>query len=155
MPFRITALPLASFAPLFALDDAPLAARGHRRVTADAQPGFPCRVSLVDAVPGENLILAHFEHQPAATPFRASHAIYVREAAVEAHPDVDEVPALLRSRTLSLRGFDAEGMLRAADLAEGYAAEPAIEAMLADPVVAYIHLHYAGPGCYAARVDRV
>jgi hypothetical protein len=26
--------------------------------------------------------------------------------------------------------------------------------MLADPHVAYLHAHYAKPGCYAARIDR-
>ncbi|WP_375286204.1 DUF1203 domain-containing protein [Sphingomonas sp.] len=154
MAFRISALPLAPFAPLFCLDDAGLAARGACRVVADRTPGFPCRVSLVDAAPGERLILTHWQHQPAETPFRASHALYVREDAAQAHPAPGEVPALLRLRTLSLRGFDATGMLVAADLAEGPALEPALEAMLAAAPVAYVHLHYAKPGCYAARADR-
>jgi hypothetical protein len=154
MSFRISALPLAPFAPLFALDDAALAARGARRMIADKTPGFPCRVSLEDAQPGETLILTHWEHQRADTPFRASHALYVREGAVEAHPEAGEVPALLRLRTLSLRGFDDGGMLIAADLAEGHALEPALASMLAAPAVAYVHLHYAKPGCYAARADR-
>ena len=37
---------------------------------------------------------------------------------------------------------------------EGEAAAPVIERMLADPGVAYLHAHYAKPGCYAARIDR-
>lgn len=153
MTFRISALPMAPFAPLFALDDGALAARRARRVVADKTPGFPCRVSLVDAAPGEPLILTHWEHQPANTPFRASHAIYVREAASEAEPALGEVPELLRLRTLSLRGFDSEGMIVAADLVDGPALEPALEAVLAKLRVAYVHLHYAKLGCYAARVD--
>lgn len=152
--FRISALPYALFADLFALDEATLAARRARRVVADRSPGFPCRVSLEDAAPGETLILAHHVHQNADTPFHASHAVYVRESAAQAKPDAGELPALFRSRTLSLRGFDAEGMMCAADLAEGGALEPALEAMLADMSVAYVHLHYAKPGCYAARADR-
>lgn len=154
MTFRISALPLAPFVPLFTLDAEALAARGARRVIADRTPGFPCRVSLVDAAPGETLILTHWQHQPADTPFRASHALYVRESAVEARPDPGAVPELLRRRTLSLRGFDAAGMLVSADLTEGTALEPALETMLAAPEVAYVHLHYAKPGCYAARADR-
>lgn len=154
MTFRIFALPMAPFTPLFALDNETLAGRGARRVTADAKPGFPCRVSLVDATPGETLILAHWEHQNADSPFRASHALYVRERAEQAHLAIGEVPELLRLRTLSLRGFDAAGMLVTADLAEGRALEPALETMLGMPEVAYVHLHYAKPGCYAARADR-
>lgn len=139
---------------MFALPDAALAAHNARRVVAQPRGSYPCRVSLADAQPGETLILVNYEHQPAASPFRASHAIYVREGATQARPAAGEVPALFRSRLLSLRGFGDDGMIHAADLAEGAVLEPAITAMLADPTVAYIHLHYAKPGCYAARVDR-
>ena len=81
MSFRISGLPAAPFVPLFALSEAEL--RRHRAVrrVADRTPGFPCRVSLRDADPGETVLLVHFEHQPADTPYRAGHAIYVREGA--------------------------------------------------------------------------
>ncbi len=80
--FQIQALPAAPFTPLFELPEDELAARGAVRRVADAKPGFPCRVSLADAEPGETVILAHYEHQPADSPFRASHAVYVRKDAV-------------------------------------------------------------------------
>jgi hypothetical protein len=147
MSFRIAALPLAPFVALFALDDAALAACGVRRVIADASPGYPCRVSLIDAAPGERLILLNHRHQPADTPFRAAHAIYVRESATEARPDVNEIPALLRHRTLSPRAFDADGMMRDAALTPG-------DALLAPPAIATVHIHFAAPGCYAARAGR-
>jgi hypothetical protein len=153
MTFRLSALPYAPFAPLFALADAELPAHRARRVTVGTG-GYPCRVSLTDAAPGETVILVHYEHQPADTPFRAGHAIYVRENAAQAHPAPGAIPALFRTRLLSLRGFDADDMLVAADIAPGEALEPAIEANFADPAVAYLHLHFAKPGCYAARVDR-
>ena len=154
MSFRISPLPRARFAHLFALPDDALPAHGARRVLAGPDGGYPCRVSLRDAGPGERLILINYQHQDADTPFRASHAVYVRHDAVEAAPAPGEVPALFRSRLLSLRAFDADGMMRDADVAPGSAVEPAIAAMLADPDIAYLHLHYAKPGCYAARVDR-
>jgi hypothetical protein len=154
MPFRITALPRAPFAHLFALSDEALLPYRARRVVAAPGLGYPCRVSLVDAQPGETVVLVHHEHQAADTPFRASHAIYVRETAEHAHPAPGEVPAMFRTRLLSLRGFDAAGMMLAADAVAGVALEPALDAMLSDPAVAYVHLHFAKPGCYAARVDR-
>lgn len=154
MAFTVSSLPIEPFAPLFALDDVVLAQRGAMRVVADARFAFPCRVTLDDAEPGERLILLNYEHQDADTPFRSAHAIYVREAAVEATATTNALPPALRRRLLSLRGFDAAGMLRDADVVEGAVAEPVIERMLADPVIAYLHAHYARPGCYAARIDR-
>lgn len=154
MAFRISGLPLAEFEPLFGLTDAQLAARHIVRRTATERPGFPCRVSLQDAQIGERLLLLNYEHLPVASPYRAGHAIYVRENATEAHLAVNEVPDVLRTRLLSVRGFDHEGMMTAADVVQGLEVEPLIERMLADPNVAYLHVHNAKPGCFAARVDR-
>ena len=153
MAYAVTSLPAEPFAPLFAMDDEGLAARGARRVVADAPLGFPCRVSLDDAAPGETLILVNYEHQPAATPFRASHAVFVREG-VEPVATVDAMPPALRRRLLSLRAFDADHMMIAADIVEGVDAGTLIARMFADPNIAYLHAHYAKWGCYAARIDR-
>jgi len=154
MPFRISALSRQSFEHLFNLSDEELAAHGAVRRIVDAKPGFPCRVSLADAEIGESVILVHYEHQPAPTPFRASHAIYVRPDVDAAQPAIGEVPQALRSRILSLRAFDETGMLLDADLADGRELEPVVTRLLADPCVAYLQAHYAKPGCYAARIDR-
>src|SRR5262245_10497551 len=110
MSFRIVGLAPESFVPLFSMTDAQLAAHGAVRRIADEKPGYPCRVSLTDAEPGQPVILVHYEHHPVASPYRASHAIYVREG--EATYDaVDQVPDALRSRLLSVRGFDKGGFL--------------------------------------------
>ncbi len=153
MAYAVTSLPAEPFAPLFAMDDETLAARGARRVIADVARGFPCRVSLDDAEPGETLILVNYEHQSAPTPFRASHAVFVREN-VEPVATVDEMPPALRRRLLSLRAFDADHMMIAADIVEGVEAGTLIARMFADPDIAYLHAHYAKWGCYAARIDR-
>ena len=152
MSFRVTGLPAEPFQPLFAMSDVELAQRQARRLTADG-PGYPCRVSLTDAAPGDQLILLNYQHQDADTPFRASHAIYVRpgEARFDA---VAEIPTQLRKRLLSLRAFDRAGMMLEADVADGIAVEPVIARMFYNDKVAYLHLHYARQGCYAARVDR-
>jgi hypothetical protein len=155
MDFRIVALPASRFAPLFGLPDAELAARGVRRVVADREPGFPCRVSLADAAPGETLLLLNYEHLPLPGPYRSSHAIYVREQATECVPDVNEIPAVLATRLLSVRAFDAAGMMIDADVSPGSDVAPLIGRYLDDPRVAFVHLHNARPGCYAAQAVRV
>jgi hypothetical protein len=153
MGFRITGLRAELFTELFTLSDDALAARGAVRRIADARPGYPCRISLTDAEPGQEVILTHFEHHAVASPFRASHAIYVR-AGERRFDAVDEVPEQLRLRLLSVRAFDQAGMLLAADVADGPRLEAAIARLLDDARAAYLHVHYAKPGCYAARVDR-
>jgi hypothetical protein len=154
MSFRIFALPSDRFASLFSLTDESLNELGVVRKIADAKPGFPCRVSLVDAEIGETVLLLNYEHQPAPTPFRASHAIYVREGALQAQCAIGEVPNLLRTRMISLRGFDEGHMLIAAELAHGRELETSIQHLFENDAVSYLHLHYAKPGCYAARVER-
>ena len=151
--FRITGLPSETFAGLFSLSDADLAACGALRRVADGKPGYPCRVSLTDAEPGQEVILTHFEHQPANTPYRASHAIYVRKGE-KTYDAVDRVPEQLRLRLLSVRAFDDKGLMVGADVVDGKELEGAIERLLGDERADYLHLHYAKPGCYAARVDR-
>jgi len=152
--FQIHALEAARFAPLFGLADDELAAQRACRMTVDNVRGYPCRVSLTDAKPGERVILLNYEHQPSNNPFRSSHAIFVREKARQAHPGIDEVPEMLVARHLSIRGFDADDWLVDAGLAAGHAISSAIESTFANPEVAYIHLHNAKLGCYLAKVTR-
>jgi hypothetical protein len=152
--FQIHALPAAEFAPLFDLTDAELAERRGRRTIVDAAPGYPCRVSLIDAAVGERVILINYTHQPADNPYRAAHAIFVREHAEQAFPAVDEVPAMLTGRSISLRAFDADDWLVGADVVDGHALSDAIGATFENPDVVYLHLHNAKPGCYAARATR-
>ena len=154
MSFRITGLSADQFRPLFGLSDEELAARGARRVVADAKPGFPDRIALSDAEPGERLLLVNYTHQPADNPFRASHAIFVRENACQTYDRIDEVPEALRSRLISLRAFDASDMMVDADAVDGRELETAVARLFASPEVKYIQAHYAKRGCYAARVER-
>ncbi len=154
MPFRITGLAPAAFIPLYGLSDAELAARGVRRQKVDADPGFPDRVELRDIHVGGHALLLNYMHQPADTPFRATHAIFVREGAIETYDRTDDVPDAMRRRLLSVRAFDAAGMMIAADVTEGAALEDLIARMFADPAAAYLHAHYARQGCFAARIDR-
>jgi hypothetical protein len=155
MSFRITGLKLAQFAALIALPEDKLPEHNARRVVADRSPGFPCRVSLIDAQPGERVLLVNYEHLPVASPYRSRHAIYVREDAREVCYEVGEVPPVLQHRLLSVRAFTAEGMMVDADVAEGrQQLVPLIERLLSPAEVAYLHVHNARAGCYAARVDR-
>lgn len=154
MAFRITGLSPEPFRDLFGLDDDELARRGVKRCVADAKPGFPDRIEMRDAEPGETLLLLNHISQPADTPYHARHAIFVREGASVTYDRVDEVPEVMRGRILSLRAFDADGMMVDADLVEGSQIESLIDRLFADPQVSYIHVHNAKRGCYSGRIDR-
>jgi len=152
--FVIRGLDPAPFVGLYGADEAVLAAAGVMRLRADATPGFPCRVTLVDAMPGDDVLLLNYEHLAVSTPYRSRHAIFVREGATAAACCADAVPEVLAIRLLSVRAFDATGMMTAADVVDGGDLAPAIARMFADPAVAYLHVHNAKRGCFAARVDR-
>lgn len=153
MTYSIQGLSPERFAPLFALDDAELAAIHARRVTATADRGFPCRISLEDAKAGEELILLHHTSHDVETPYRSAYAIYVRPG-VEAASYRDELPPVFEGRPLALRAFDADGMLRTARLAGPGEADGAIRDLFADTGISYIDAHNAAYGCFAARIER-
>ena len=154
MAFQISPLRAGDFVRLFDLSDAELAEQGAVRMHVDVRPGYPCRVSLEDAEVRENVILVNYEHLPVASPYRSSHAVFVRENAAQSKPFVDQIPESLRIRLLSIRAFDGKGMMRDADVVHGRDPEAAIERFLENPDIEFLHLHNAKPGCYAARVDR-
>jgi hypothetical protein len=153
MSFRILGLPAEPFAGLFTMSDADLAEHQAVRRRVDAPNSFPCRISLTDAAPGDEVVLVNFEHQPARTPYRARHAIFVRNGDTT-YDAIDAVPDQLRRRILSLRAFDASGMIVGAELVDGKALKGAIAQLFADPQATYIHAHFAKFGCYAARIER-
>ena len=152
--FRVVGLPSSLFESLYGLSEKGLAERGVEVKIADEPNAFPCRVTLRDAPPGARMLLMNFEHQPAETPYRSRHAIFVEDGAKEVHPGVNEVPEVLARRTLSVRAFDEAGQMLDAAVVNGREAAPAFERLLAVPGAAYLHVHNAGRGCYAARVER-
>jgi Protein of unknown function (DUF1203) len=154
MSFRITGLSAEPFRHLYGLSDQELAFHGVKRYVADKSPGFPDRVEMRDASVGENLLLLNHVCQPANTPYRATHAIFVREGAENAYDRVDEVPEVMRTRLLSLRAYDAEGMMLDADVVDGKQIESVVLRFFVSPHVAYIHAHNAKYGCYSGRIDR-
>lgn len=154
MTYRIRGLDPAPFQPLFGMLDEDLEKRGVMRMTVIAKPSFPCRVTLEDREVGERVLLLNHVSHDVANPYRASHAIFVTEGADEAAEFVDEVPPVLATRILSLRGFDDQGLMAEALLTQPGEADEGIRRLFANPDVATIHAHNATRGCFAARIER-
>ena len=154
MPFRFTGLPASDFESLHAMNDAQLAAIGAQRIIVDEKPGFPCRVTLSDAEPGERVVLLSYPHQNTDSPFKASGPIFVREAVSDTY-DSTTVPPVFRSgRLLSARAYDRDGMMIDADVIDGAQIERLLDKLFANDETDYVHIHYARRGCFAARADR-
>jgi hypothetical protein len=155
MDFRISGLQPRLFTHLFAMTASELAAHRALRSTVDHSPGVPCRVSLDDIAPGQDVILVNFEHLPVASPYRSSHAIYVGADSRTPFDRIGEIPPAIARRLISARAFSAAGLMVSADVVEGKELAAVIERMFEDASVEFIHAHYAKAGCFAARIDRV
>ncbi len=154
MAYRIEGLAPAAFDGLFSMTDGELAARGAMRVVADSPFGFPCRVSLEDAAPGEELVLFNHVSHDVDGPFRTAYAIYVRKDADAPASYIDKAPPYLDRRTLSLRGFGADGLLKDGLLVPPGEADSAIRRLFERPEIDTIHAHAATYGCFLAQIER-
>lgn len=152
--FQLSGLSHEPFQPLFELSDEELGALGAARVEADAGFGFPCRVSLQDAEVGETLLLLSHEHQPAASPYRASGPIFIRRDARQRVLPAGVVPPYVTQRLMSLRAYDATHRMVDAAVCEGTAVAAWLEQAFSDTQIAYIHLHNAKRGCFSCMAAR-
>jgi hypothetical protein len=152
--FHISGLDGTQFNHLFALNDEALAQNNMTRVIVDADFGYPDRVSLEDASIGDELILLNYAHQTAKTAFAATGPIFVAKGVTAAALAIDEVSSSLAKRQLSFRAYDVHGMMVDAEVADGAVFADVVERLFAIRQIAYIHVHYASRGCFAAKVER-
>lgn len=154
MTYQFTGLEPTQFAHLFGLSDEELARHGAVRMVANGQPTFPCRVQLDDAAAGEPLLLVNHVSHDGNNPYRASHAVFVSETATTPAHYVDEIPPSLNRRILSMRAFDANGMMIDAALAQPGEADAVVRRMLDNDAVDHVDAHTAIRGCFMARATR-
>ena len=154
MSYIVSGLQSAPFAPLFGLDDEALIAQGIHRMNAPQDGLYPCRVTLADVPAGTPVLLLSYQHQPAAGPYRADGPIFVTEGYRETAMVTGELPLMMTRRILSVRAYDGDDMMVDAEVVDGQQADTLIRRYLSQPDIAYLHVHLARRGCFAARVDR-
>ena len=153
--FQLSGLRYEPFESLFALSDEQLHSLGVVRQVATENFGFPCRVTLQDAAIGDELLLLPYEHQSAASPYRASGPIFVRRGARQSTLPVGVVPPYVSQRLISLRAYDAGHVMIDATVCEGAAVAEQLEHLFCNLEVAYVHLHNAKRGCFSCLASRV
>jgi hypothetical protein len=154
MTYIVRGLSAKPFQHLYGLSEKELAGFGVTRLPVDACPGFPDRIEMRDVAVGAHVLLLNHVSMAQNTPYRAAHAIFIREGALNAYEERNEVPAVMFDRLLSLRAFDAKGMMVDALLAKGDEIESTILRFFANPDVKNIHAHNAARGCYAGEIIR-
>jgi hypothetical protein len=87
------------------------------------------------------------------SPYQGPGPIFVHAHECEKYSK-KEVSEQQTKRLLSVRAYDGEHMMADYATLQGDGlVQKAIE-MFADEKVAYLHVHYSGPGCFAVRVER-
>ncbi len=152
--FQFVALGKSEFESYLELTDEELSQRNARWMIADANPGYPCRVSLKNAEIGERVLAISYCFQNTDSPYRASGPIFVREMAETAKPPVNEIPEMLVQSLLSVRAYNPENMLVAAEVVEGINLNAVIDSQFSESSVDYLHIHYAKHGCFNSLVCR-
>lgn len=155
IPFQVIGLDPAPYQSLYGATDEQLRQQGVYRIPVRGSGRFPDRVTLTDGQPGENMLLLNHQHLPKDSPYAASYAIFVREGATEAARLVNQLPDSWAGRQLALRAFDTRQWLVDARVIDAEQAAQAISELLANDRVEYLQAHYAAPGCYAARIERL
>lgn len=154
MNFQIVALDKQQFQPWLKKNNRELCLHNARWIVADATPGYPCRVSLQEAEVGERVLLLPYTHLDAHSPYHASGPIFIREQAMQASLQVNQIPEVLRNRLLSLRAYDRQGMMKYAEVVQPDDLSTILRQQLQDPEIETVHIHNAKPGCFSCAAYR-
>jgi hypothetical protein len=154
MNFKISGLPIVHFEALLRLDDDALRAHGAHRLVVDVADAYPCRITLEDAAPGEEVLLLTHAHQRDPSPYAASGPIFIRRKAATTAVFRNQVPDQQQRRLLSVRAYDQRDWIIDAEVTLGSELGSLIARLFENRAVTYLHVHNARYGCYACRVDR-
>lgn len=152
--FLIKALDKQPFISLMGSTEAELLVENARWISVDSNPGYPCRVSLIDAEIGERVLALPFWHHQVNSPYRASGPIFIRERAETVKLEINTIPNLLRHRMLSVRAYSLHHNMQDAEVTQGSHLEKAIKNQLKNDKVSYLHIHNAAAGCFNCAVYR-
>lgn len=154
MNYIVEGLSPEPFQHLFGMTDEALEQHNVKRCVCNKEHSFPDRVSMRDLDIGETALLLNHTSMDKETPYKASHAIFIKEELQSPYKAENEIPDVMYRRMLSLRAFDKDGMIIHAGLASGDDIEQTIKTMLLDPEVEHIDAHNAGRGCFSGRISR-
>ena len=114
----------------------------------------PCRRCLRDADAGEALVLAPYDPFTVRSPYAGEGPVFVHADGCEPFaPAPGRLSEQIAGRQLSIRAYDGEAMMTGAAVLAGEGFEERVTELLGADRVEFLHVHFAGPGCFAFRVD--
>ena len=127
------------------------AAPAGRRLLAEGPS--PCRRCLRRAEVGDPLLLLTYNPFTVPSPYAGEGPVFVHADGCEPRSCAPgEVPDQVAESMLSVRAYDEQAMMVGAEVLTGARLAERARALLR-PGVAFLHVHFAGPGCFAFRVD--
>jgi hypothetical protein len=152
MSFRIEAIDPAELAKIRA-DGRDVDGRPSVPLTVeDDRPQLRCCLRL--GRPGEEVLLISHRPPGGLGAYAESGPVFVHAHDCGGYPAHGGWPVEYRDRRQVLRAYDHEGRIHGAELVDAAQAEPAIEALLADPGVALIQSRNVLYGCYMFAIRR-
>jgi hypothetical protein len=116
---------------------------------------LPCRRCLRNAEVGDELVLAPYDPFVVRSPYAGAGPVFVHAGGCEPFESIPgAVSEQVGGRVLSVRAYDEAAMMTASTVFEGERFPQRAEQLLSDTDVAFLHVHFARPGCFAFRVDR-
>jgi hypothetical protein len=124
-------------------------------VAVVAEGREPCRRCLRNAKAGEDLLLLPYDPFLVRSPYTGEGPVYVHADGCEEHRAApDELPEQVdAARQFSVRAYDADAMLVDASVVAADELAETARALLGNGAE-FLHAHFAGPGCFAFRIDR-
>ena len=124
-----------------------------RRTISDGRA--PCRRCLRDAGAGAALVLAPYVPCTVPSPDAGDGPVFVHADGCEPFaPAPDRLSEQVAGRQLAIRAYDGDAMMTGATVLDGERFAERVPQLLDGEDVAFLHVHFAGPGCFAFRVDR-
>ncbi|KAL4874234.1 hypothetical protein BJY04DRAFT_225248 [Aspergillus karnatakaensis] len=123
------------------------------RKTVDQESSYPCRRCLHDGKTGEEILLISYNPFLGSSPYTGPGPIFVHRECTRYECD-GSVPEQQARRLLSVRAYDPEHMMVDMGVVQGRELKGKVVEIFTNDKVEYIHIHYAGAGCFAVRVDR-
>ena len=124
-----------------------------RRTFSDGRA--PCRRCLRDADAGEALVLAPYDPFTVRSPYAGEGPVFVHADGCEPFaPAPGRLSEQIAGRRLSIRAYDGDAMMTGAEVLAGEGFAEHVTELLGDDGIDFLHVHFAGPGCFAFRVDR-
>ncbi len=127
-----------------------------KRMTATNDSGFPCRVCLHYAKPGEEMLLGSYNLPKPQGLYWTPSPIFVHAEPCTPYEGADEIVDIVRHNALvSVRAYDADGMVLydLGQVSDGTEVDAPLARALGDVRTSFVNIHTARPGCLLCRVE--